>query len=61
MIGLQKDGYRLVGPIEHGRRMVQNGDNMPQIDVPAIFAEIMTCSPDCYQSEVESGSFMMVD
>jgi hypothetical protein len=23
--------------------------------------EIVTCSPDCYQSEVESGSFMMVD
>ncbi|WP_137871631.1 nucleoid-associated protein [Sphingopyxis sp. 2PD] len=22
---------------------------------------ILTCSPDCYQSEVESGSFMMVD
>jgi hypothetical protein len=21
----------------------------------------VTCSPDCYQSEVESGSFMMVD
>ncbi|MGR4892730.1 sigma factor-like helix-turn-helix DNA-binding protein [Sphingopyxis sp. LARHCG72] len=21
----------------------------------------LTCSPDCYQSEVESGSFMMVD
>ena len=23
-------------------------------------AFLMTCSPDCYQSEVESGSFMMV-
>ena len=23
-------------------------------------AGVLTCSPDCYQSEVESGSFMMV-
>ena len=23
-------------------------------------ALVVTCSPDCYQSEVESGSFMMV-
>ena len=22
--------------------------------------KVLTCSPDCYQSEVESGSFMMV-
>jgi len=27
----------------------------------ALAACNVTCSPDCYQSEVESGSFMMVD
>jgi hypothetical protein len=27
---------------------------------PAAGFEGVTCSPDCYQSEVESGSFMMV-
>jgi hypothetical protein len=26
----------------------------------AISESWLTCSPDCYQSEVESGSFMMV-
>ncbi|WP_212743006.1 DUF6602 domain-containing protein [Sphingopyxis sp. 2PD] len=40
-------------------------DVVPAESVYAVFEAkqelTVTCSPDCYQSEVESGSFMMVD
>lgn len=29
--------------------------------IVSLCTQVVTCSPDCYQSEVESGSFMMVD
>ncbi len=31
-----------------------------RIGSAALILVVVTCSPDCYQSEVESGSFMMV-
>lgn len=36
--------------------MVQNGDNMPQIDVPAIFAEITALLEDAHEIAVRGQS-----
>lgn len=49
MIRLQKDGYRLARPVEHGQRMVQNDDDIPRADIPPLFAEITALLEDAHE------------
>lgn len=46
-----------------GPHCLQGGRQPTCFDVSAVGRDVtaLTCPPDCYQSEVESGSFMIVD
>ncbi|CAH0357313.1 hypothetical protein [Sphingobium sp. CECT 9361] len=62
-IYLHRDDVEKMLSMSAPKRAAGPGRNVKYAYIEAVFdlrADPMTCSPDCYQSEVESRSFMMV-
>ena len=53
MTGIQKDGCRLAGPVQHGRHMAIDDDVNPGATVPALFAEITAMLEDAHEIAVQ--------